>query len=140
MVVLSIKIYYKTNNNMKYYCLCVTGDERAKGGKVLVHCQAGVSRSATICIAYVMTHYGMGLEEAFDFVRARRSHISPHLNFMRQLQEYEIQLTTTCSSEQRVTDKVAKVIDHKVTEKQRQRLPSTSVPTPAAADSTTTAS
>jgi protein-tyrosine phosphatase len=84
---------------------------------VLVHCQAGISRSATICIAYVMKLYGIGLEEAFDFVRARRSHISPHLNFMHQLQQYELQLQqlapskivstpSLCLSEQRFKAKV----------------------------------
>lgn len=62
---------------------------RDKDGKVLVHCQAGVSRSATVCIAYIMYKNNMQLEEAFDHVRSRRGVISPNLNFMQQLKEYE---------------------------------------------------
>lgn len=59
---------------------------------MLVHCQAGISRSATICIAYLMHHKEIGLEEAFDFLKAKRAVISPNLNFMRQLTEYETEL------------------------------------------------
>lgn len=62
---------------------------RDNDGKVLVHCQAGVSRSATVCIAYLMYKNNMTLEDAFDHVRARRGIISPNLNFMQQLKEFE---------------------------------------------------
>lgn len=62
---------------------------RDNDGKVLIHCQAGVSRSATVCIAYIMFKNGMNLEDAFDYVRSRRGVISPNLNFMQQLKEFE---------------------------------------------------
>lgn len=62
---------------------------RHANGKVLVHCRAGISRSATICIAYIMVYKSMSLEQAFEFVRARRDIISPNLNFMQQLFEFE---------------------------------------------------
>lgn len=45
---------------------------RASGGSVLVHCRVGVSRSATITIAYVMKHLGVGLVDAYLMVRSRR--------------------------------------------------------------------
>lgn len=62
---------------------------RSSGGKVLVHCLAGISRSPTICIAYLMYSHNLSLDQAYDLVKQRRSLISPNLNFMRQLFEYE---------------------------------------------------
>ncbi|KAG7223369.1 hypothetical protein INR49_015725 [Caranx melampygus] len=42
------------------------------GQGVLVHCQAGVSRSATIVIAYLMKHTLMTMTDAYKYVRSRR--------------------------------------------------------------------
>ncbi|XP_072490876.1 dual specificity protein phosphatase 2 [Notamacropus eugenii] len=62
------------------------------GGRVLVHCQAGISRSATICLAYLMQSRRVKLEEAFDFVKQRRGVISPNFGFMGQLLQFETQV------------------------------------------------
>ncbi|KPP67050.1 hypothetical protein Z043_114411 [Scleropages formosus] len=59
------------------------------GRGVLVHCQAGVSRSATIVIAYLMKHTRMTMMDAYKYVRSRRPVVSPNLNFMGQLLEFE---------------------------------------------------
>ena len=67
-------------------------------GKVLVHCKAGVSRSATVCIAYLMCCKTMTFEQAFEFVRARRNIISPNISFMQQLIEFESVLTVKRSN------------------------------------------
>ncbi|XP_076254777.1 dual specificity protein phosphatase MPK-4 [Rhynchophorus ferrugineus] len=61
-----------------------------KGGKVIIHCYYGVSRSATIIIAYVMKKYKISYEEAFDRVKAKRSIISPNQGFISQLKIYQI--------------------------------------------------
>lgn len=58
-------------------------------GRVLVHCYAGISRSATICLAYIMKSKRLTLDTAFDFVKSKRNVISPNLNFMQQLMEFE---------------------------------------------------
>ena len=69
-------------------------------GRVLVHCQAGISRSATICLAYLMMRKRVRLDEAFEFVRQRRSIISPNFSFMGQLLQFESQvLATSCAAE-----------------------------------------
>jgi len=57
--------------------------------KVFVHCAAGMSRSATIVIAYLMWKQKMSLNDAINFVKKKRPVISPNLNFMRQLQKFQ---------------------------------------------------
>ncbi|KAJ8367301.1 hypothetical protein AAFF_G00321110 [Aldrovandia affinis] len=64
------------------------------GQGVLVHCQAGVSRSATIVIAYLMKHTLMTMMDSYKYVRSRRPVVSPNLNFMGQLLEFERDLNS----------------------------------------------
>ncbi|EFA03077.1 dual specificity protein phosphatase 21 isoform X1 [Tribolium castaneum] len=59
------------------------------GGKTLIYCVAGVSRSASICLAYLMKHQGLTLLEAYNYVKLRRPKIKPNCGFFKQLIEYE---------------------------------------------------
>ncbi|XP_045447463.1 dual specificity protein phosphatase 3-like isoform X1 [Melitaea cinxia] len=63
----------------------------SRGGRVLVHCMMGVSRSATCAIAFLMIKRGMTLTEALALVRSRRD-IHPNDGFVRQLQELDREL------------------------------------------------
>lgn len=54
-------------------------------GNILVHCHAGISRSSTIVIAYLMFKYGMNLREAIVFVKKQRPIINPNYGFINQL-------------------------------------------------------
>mmetsp|Transcript_3525 Transcript_3525/g.8908 ORF Transcript_3525/g.8908 Transcript_3525/m.8908 type:complete len:227 (-) Transcript_3525:43-723(-) len=58
-------------------------------GSVLVHCRAGVSRSATVVVAYLMREEGLTAAQALDKVRTIRSVISPNAGFAAQLQVWE---------------------------------------------------
>ena len=60
--------------------------------KVLVHCVAGISRSPAIVIGFLMRYAKMTMNDAYDFVKRKRSIVSPNLNFMGQLLEYEKKL------------------------------------------------
>lgn len=57
--------------------------------KILVHCYAGISRSATIVIAYIMKKNRMTMSEAYQFVEAKRKCISPNIGFCAQLMTFE---------------------------------------------------
>lgn len=63
-----------------------------RGGKTLVHCVAGVSRSASICIAYLMKYKRMPLDQAYKHVKKCRSVIQPNVGFWKQLIEFERRL------------------------------------------------
>ncbi|VDN53003.1 unnamed protein product [Dracunculus medinensis] len=65
---------------------------KQKGGKTLVYCAAGVSRSATICIIYLVMDEGLTLREAYHDVVQRRPFISPNIGFWRQMIEFEEKL------------------------------------------------
>jgi len=59
---------------------------------VLVHCHAGVSRSATAVIAFLMHYKNWNLDEAEQFVRSKRPIICPNFSFMGQLKRFENEL------------------------------------------------
>ncbi|RWS26495.1 Dual specificity protein phosphatase 8-like protein, partial [Leptotrombidium deliense] len=65
---------------------------RESNGCAIVHCLAGISRSATIAIAYVMRHLKMSSDEAYRYVKSKRDSISPNFNFIGELLEFERQL------------------------------------------------
>lgn len=67
---------------------------RLAGGRVLVHCRVGVSRSATVTIAYVMQHLGLSLVEAYLVVRSRRLSvlIQPNMRLLYNLLGWEVRL------------------------------------------------
>eukprot|EP00927_Polykrikos_kofoidii_P030536 TRINITY_DN26260_c0_g1_i1.p1 TRINITY_DN26260_c0_g1~~TRINITY_DN26260_c0_g1_i1.p1 ORF type:complete len:403 (-),score=67.71 TRINITY_DN26260_c0_g1_i1:66-1274(-) len=57
--------------------------------KVLVHCRAGVSRSGSTVIAYLMDYHGYTLHDAFFLAKSHRSIVTPNIGFMEKLGEYE---------------------------------------------------
>ena len=74
---------------MKLDLLLTVDEGRSKGYGVLVHCLAGISRSVTITVAYLMSKEKMCLNDAYDFVKRAKPNISPNFNFMGQLLDFE---------------------------------------------------
>ncbi len=62
---------------------------KEEGKRVLVHCAAGVSRSPTLVIAYIMWSQKKSRKEAYEYVSSRRRIIDPNDSFMDQLAEFE---------------------------------------------------
>ncbi|XP_018419845.1 PREDICTED: dual specificity protein phosphatase 22 [Nanorana parkeri] len=61
---------------------------RLKGEGCLVHCLAGVSRSVTLVVAYVMTITNLEWEDALAAVRGARTCANPNMGFQKQLEDF----------------------------------------------------
>ncbi|KAK1230656.1 hypothetical protein PQX77_006239 [Marasmius sp. AFHP31] len=60
-----------------------------RGGKVLVHCNGGISLSPAFVVMFVMQYYSLSWEDALHLVQNRRYCISPNGGFLTQIKEYE---------------------------------------------------
>jgi hypothetical protein len=65
---------------------------RYTGGKVVIHCENGRSRSTSVAIAYLMNRYGLTLNFAFNFVKSKRPCLRPRRCFVDLLESYEKEL------------------------------------------------
>ncbi|CAF1281881.1 unnamed protein product [Rotaria sordida] len=60
-------------------------ESQKNNSNILVHCVSGISRSASIVIAYIMDKYKINYDEAFSCVKTKRPTIRPNTNFIEQL-------------------------------------------------------
>jgi hypothetical protein len=74
-------------------CSCCTlmaaAQAKTAGGKCLVHCLVGASRSVSICLAYMVTREGMSLRAAYAQCKAARPVAKPNRHFCTELMEWE---------------------------------------------------
>lgn len=59
------------------------------GAKVLIHCYAGISRSAAITIAYMMYNSDLTYEQSYRELKQKRRIVAPNINFVSQLMKYD---------------------------------------------------
>ncbi|KRW99600.1 hypothetical protein PPERSA_01209 [Pseudocohnilembus persalinus] len=78
-------IFYETNFFME--------EAFQNGGKVLVHCHKGVSRSVTLCMAYIIWKNKLTFDQAFQQVKNSRDIASPNPGFLVQLINYDKRIT-----------------------------------------------
>lgn len=62
--------------------------EQHKGEKILVHCYMGSSRSATLVLLYLVKSKGMTVDEALNYLKARRDFVNVNERFLQELREY----------------------------------------------------
>ncbi|XP_017351040.1 dual specificity phosphatase 28 isoform X2 [Ictalurus punctatus] len=95
---LRVPAYDDPNEDLRAHfdrCADVILSEAARGGRTVVYCKNGRSRSATICIAYLMKHQSLSLTEAYELVKSARSVVEPNPGFWAQLERYEQDLKST---------------------------------------------
>jgi len=78
--------YEITHDDLKFAFEAI---ERAlsSGGRILVHCHAGISRSTGIVAGYLMRS-GFSWDEALEIVRRGRPQAFPHPNIERSIKDY----------------------------------------------------
>lgn len=85
-----INIRDKPDQNIsKYFKECI---EFIEQDNTLVHCQFGISRSASIVICYIMFKNKMTLVQALSFVTEKRNKVKPNSGFIEQLENFELKL------------------------------------------------
>uniref|UniRef100_A0A6G1SGH0 Dual specificity protein phosphatase 19 n=1 Tax=Aceria tosichella TaxID=561515 RepID=A0A6G1SGH0_9ACAR len=69
-------------------------DDGRHYGNVFIHCSGtiGLSRSTSICIAYLMNKEKQAFQEAFNNVKEARAFVKPNEGFVKQLKDYEVKL------------------------------------------------
>lgn len=70
-------------------------DAKAPEAKLFVHCEVGVSRSATLVIALLMKTENLSFIDTLRRVRAERFKVLPNIGFASQLQRLEDELKNT---------------------------------------------
>ncbi|KAG7265909.1 hypothetical protein CRUP_014051 [Coryphaenoides rupestris] len=73
-------------------CADAIQSEAERGGRTVVYCKNGRSRSATVCVAYLMKHRGLSLDAAMQAMKTARHVVDPNPGFMAQLERYEREL------------------------------------------------
>ena len=87
----------KFTDLQQHFDECFNYIEQAKraGGSVLVHCFAGMSRSATIVLSYLMKKHGLRVSQALAHVKSKRPQAAPNAGFILQLQDLEKKCDST---------------------------------------------
>jgi len=78
-------------------CFAFIEKARIEHCGVLVHCQAGISRSASICLAYMIQVKGASLRNAWLNMKEKRPQAGPNKGYWQQLIDFEVAVTGKCT-------------------------------------------
>lgn len=82
---------------------CLEEALRTKTNNVLVHCSAGISRSPTLVLAYMIKKYQMKSEDALRQMRKLRQIVDPNVSFIIQLRDWEKKCLASAESNEEST-------------------------------------
>jgi hypothetical protein len=94
----------------------------SEGKRVLVHCHAGVSRSATAAVWYLVRYEGLTWEEAFNKVRAARPGVFPNPRFEIALRVSSGELIDWNTFDQRIAEHCVRLQDFNLSDSRREIL------------------
>ena len=86
---LHIPVKDETTTNISQYFDKVYDFIKTSPPPILVHCEEGKSRSATLVVAYLMKRMNMSFVDAFRYVDAIAD-IDPNASFFQQLKDYSM--------------------------------------------------
>ncbi|CAF1608598.1 unnamed protein product [Rotaria sp. Silwood1] len=78
-------------------------------GRVLIHCNAGISRSASIALAYLLGIHRMKYEDAYQLLKTTRSNIKPNDGFVQQLKQYAEEIAQSNENNAPLSDDIKQV-------------------------------
>ncbi|KAF9235227.1 protein-tyrosine phosphatase-like protein [Melanogaster broomeanus] len=74
------------------------------GGKVLVHCVMGISRSPAVVCAYLMVSQRLSVSQSIEYVRKHRPRVHPNYGFMKQLHAFaQCRYQPSCANSEYIT-------------------------------------
>ncbi|KAK9798488.1 hypothetical protein WJX73_000310 [Symbiochloris irregularis] len=79
-----------------YHVFDIIQEVERQGGRVMVHCSQGVSRSATLAIGYYMWRTGAGFVTATKALQIKRTIINPNAGFLGQLATLQKNMKQGC--------------------------------------------
>lgn len=89
-VYLKMKMYDRPDTNLNDYIPFINNFineaiKTFKNPRIFIHCNAGISRSVSVTIAYLILCCGMSYNEAYEKVKGARKHSRPNDGFLNQL-------------------------------------------------------
>jgi len=75
-----------------------------RGEKILIHCAAGISRSATLLASHLMVKFKISDDEALRMLRDIRPQVNPNSGFRKVLRDYYYTLNNSWGSREKSTE------------------------------------
>ena len=76
---------YTEDSIIPYIDKCIQFINENKNKRIFIHCNAGISRSPSIIIAYLIKSLNYSFKDAFNLVKSKRN-IKPNEKFLQELQ------------------------------------------------------